>query len=172
MAVGALVGEPTYAADLNLLLPTVVVKPTATARNTTTTVAIDPDLQISLLTGTYAIRLLLFWNCVTTSTQGLKTQWLMSSGAVTTFTRGCLGPNDAAHTPDSQAIVNIGAFNNNVDCSYLQLLTGNWSAVREESYNVVVTSAGTLGLYWAQKVSSANNTSVNGGSAFEVRQIA
>lgn len=174
MAVGALVGEPTYASDLNLLLPTVVVKPSVTPRTSTTTYAVDPDLSgIPLGLGTYSIRLLLFWNA-TTGFSTLKTQWRMTTGAWTAFTRGIIGPNtpSTGAVPGAQTTITTAAANDSADSIYQLAASTSWATVREESHNIVVTTAGTMGLYWAQNASSTNATSVQGGSAFHIQQIA
>lgn len=167
------VGDLVTADLLTSMQPGIVVKPSATARSTTTTPAADPDLAaITLGVGTWEVELTLFFNCATTATQGIRTQWGFS-GSWNTPVRWTLGPGaTGTANATSSDVVNLGGATTAANNIYAVAAGATYACVREVCYTVVVTIAGDLSLLWSQNVSSANATTVQGGSAFKVRQIA
>src|SRR4051812_23652756 len=90
------VGDLVTADLLTSMLPGTVVKLVQTSRNTTTSLAADPDLSsITLGVGSWEVELILQWSQNTTATQKIKTQWGFS-GTWNTPVRACLGPGDIA----------------------------------------------------------------------------
>lgn len=172
--VAFLTGQRITADRLNAMQPSIYYKSGSTSRNTTTTYAIDPDLQgIPLAVGTYKVSLLLLWNCGSGTAPGLKTQWRVGGGgAWNSFNRAVTGPGQSnATSPTVMTQVNDSTAADNADSTYQQTPNVPYAVVREEVRQLIVTTAGTLNLYWAQVVSSAANTTVQPGSAFEVQQL-
>jgi hypothetical protein len=170
MTLGPQVGDPTYAADVLPLLPRVALGG-GTSRNSTTTLAIDPDLQMTLGVGTYIVKVLLLYSCTLTSI-GISTQWRMQSGAMNTPIRCVRGPATTGAGAAAQTIVNTASYAVNASAPYIQSAGGAWGTIEEECPNIVVSTAGVFGLYWAPSSSSGNNVNVQPGSSLIVQQIA
>lgn len=170
MTVGAQVGNPTYAADVNLLLPRIALG-SGTSRNSTTTLAIDPDLQMTLDVGTYLVEVSLLYSCTTTSI-GINTQWRMSTGVMNTPIRHVNGPATTGTGAATQTTINTASYAANVSAPFIQSAGGAWGTIHEWCNNLVVTTAGTFGLYWAPASNSANNCNVQAGSSLKIQQIA
>ncbi len=155
-------------------MPVTYTKSASTARNTTTTLADDPELQgIALAVGTYEIELLLFYTQTTTNTQDLKTRWAFS-GTWNNSDRVISGISTAS-TASANATTEVnmaGTQASGQDAIYGGPATVIYNSAREISRNVVLTVAGNLSLQWAQNASSGNNTTVHGGTCFNIRKIA
>lgn len=166
-------GDIIYASDVAALRPTVVTKPALTSRSSTTTYQVDPDLQnITLGVGTWVIKLLLFWTSGSGTNPGIKTQWSFS-GTWNNPSRALIGPSaNGTVSPTVASLMNTSASASNGDASYSQSANAVFAAVREETFNAVVTASGQLGLLWAQNVSSTAATNVQAGTSFEILQIA
>ena len=162
-----------WTADLaQSMVPKYYVKPSAESRNTTTTLADDTDLaSIALAVGTYEIELLGFFHLTTTTTQKIKTQWAFS-GTWNAPVRHIIGPGSAQTAATTDATeTNVRASQTSVDATYDCAVSTAFSCFREWTCNAVVTVAGNLSLKWAQSASSANNTTLDPGTTFRVRQI-
>lgn len=170
-------GGIIFAADINDAFPTVVTKPSNTARSSTTTITDDPDLSgIALSVGTWEIELLLFWfTGTTTATQAVKTRWAFTGAwNGTTGFRHCLGAgaSNTAATTSADTLATRGVTLDSQDAVYQANVSTAFTASRELSRNVIVTTPGSLSLQWAQNASSANATTVAAASTFTYRQIA
>lgn len=169
------IGQRLTADTLNTLagyLPVTYTKAATTNRNTTTTHAADPELTgIPLAIGVYHIELTLFWIQATTNTQKIKTQWAFT-GTWNTPVRAIIGTGTGNTASwDATTLTSFGGRTTATDATYNGLLGGQFLVAREVVYNVTVTVAGNLSLTWAQSASSANNTSVCSGTAFEIRKV-
>lgn len=154
-------------------LPVSYTKGTLTARNTTTTLADDPELKgIALGVGTWAVRLLGFFTLTTTTAQKLKTRWSFT-GTWNSPVRGCMGAGFAQTAGPAAATESTfsGYTSDAQDAIYDQAAGGTFGVFSEEALNVVVTVAGTLSLQWAQSASSGNNTTVQAGTGFTIRKV-
>lgn len=158
------------------LSPQVYTKASTTDRNsggTGTTYTIDPELQgIPLEIGTYDVLLIAFFTLATTNTQKIKTQWRFT-GTWNTPIRHCIGPG-SANVAGPSAITDVtmqGYVADSGDATYDLIAGGTFGCFQEQAFNVTVTVAGTMGLYWAQSAASANNTSLKAGTAFRVRKL-
>lgn len=166
------VGDLVTADLLQSMVPKYYIKASVESRNTTTTLANDSDLvSIALAVGTYEIELLGFFTLSTTTAQKIKTQWAFT-GTWSAPVRSIVGPGSAqvALTTDATE-TNLRASATNVDATYDASTSTAFSCFREWTSNAVVTVAGNLSLQWAQSASSGNNTNLQAGTAFRVRQI-
>lgn len=165
-----------WTADLaQSMVPKYYIKPSAESRNsggTGTTLTDDSDLQgIALAVGTWEIELLGFFHLTTTATQKIKTQWAFS-GTWSTPVRNIVGPGSAQTAATTDATeTNLQAQATNTNAVYDCSVTTAFSSFREWTCNAVVTVAGNLSLQWAQNAASANNTTLDPGTTFRVRQI-
>lgn len=139
------------------------VKAATTSRNSTVTLANDPDLTGFALaaSATYRVDLYLPLQCATTTTQGFKFG-LGYTGTSVSSPLGSTGiVNGAANTV---ALVGTGLAFANVSTSALQdflLVSGVFAT----------TTAGTLSLQWSQTNSSANNTNLLAGAYMTVTRL-
>lgn len=167
------VGDLVTADLLQSMVPKYYIKPSGESRNTTTTLADDSDLQgIALGVGTWEIELLLFYTQSTTNTQDLKTRWAFT-GTWNNPDRNIMGiGNSSTASANVSTEVNMaGSQAAGQDAIYGGPASSVFNSAREWTANCVVTVAGNLSLQWAQNASSANNTTVQGNTAFRVRQI-
>jgi len=167
------VGDLVTADLLQSMVHKYYIKPSLEARNTTTTLADDTDLQgIPLAVGTWEIELLLFYTQTTTNTQDLKTRWAFS-GTWNNPDRNIMGiGNSSTAAANVSTEVNMAASQAaGQDAIYGGPASVIFNSAREWTANCVVTVAGNLSLQWAQNASSGNNTTVQGNTAFRVRQI-
>lgn len=166
------VGDLVTADLLQSMVPKYYIKPSNESRNTTTTLADDTDLQgIALAVGTWEVELLGFWHQVTTNTQKIKTQWAFS-GTWNTPIRNIVGAGSTQTAASNVAdTVNVQAAGSGSDSIYDVAIGTSFTSFREWSCNVVVTVAGNLSLQWAQVASSGNNTNLDAGTTFRIRQI-
>lgn len=171
MSFGA--GQIVEEADMQGRFPSVYTKPSSTARNTTTTLANDPDLAgIPLTEGIWIARLILFYT-VANTTPKLKTRWAFT-GTWDTFIRLCHGPgstNTAA--PDAATPSTFRGYSADTqDAVYNSSTSSAYSAVVEEASYIRVTAEGDLSLQWAQQTSNGSNVTVQPGSTFSVQKVA
>jgi hypothetical protein len=158
---------------LEAYIPKTYIKTTATSRTSTTTYAIDPDLQnIPLDVGSYEIELIGFVTFGTT-TPSLKTQWRFTGTWAGTNgpDRVVSGPNSTAAANAATAMYTRGAQAAGQDAIYNSADTVLFTSFREISRNVQVSAAGTLALYWAQVTSAGGAVAVQGGTAFNIRKL-
>jgi hypothetical protein len=155
-------------------MPITYTKAVSTSRNTTTTLADDPELAgIPLSVGTWEVELMLHYT-VASTTPKLKTRWAFTGtwntgGAI----RNVLGPSTINVAAPSQVTeMNSQGFTTDTqDAVYDSSTSSAYSAARELSRDVVVTVAGNLSLQWAQSVSNASNVTVQATSCFTIRKI-
>lgn len=167
------VGDIVTADLLDSMLPKTYFKASGTSRNTTTTLADDPELTgIPLAAGIYLIDFYGFMTQDTTTTQKFKGRWGFS-GTWNNPDRNVVGPGAAqTATPASATESNYaGAQASGQDVVISALNTSVWASWRETAVNVVVTVAGNLSYQWAQNSSSANNVTLQAESGFIVRRI-
>lgn len=169
--------------SLESYIPKTYTKSTSTARTSTTTYTIDPDLQlIPLEIGVYDIELLLFFTLANaggaTGPASLKTQWRFTGTWAGTNgpDRAVAGPNNTvAASPPNIKITSANFSANQAsgqDAIYMADGIGTlFGSARETSMNVQVTAAGNLALYWAQNVSDSDATTIQGGTSFRVRKV-
>lgn len=159
--------------SLEAYIPKTYIKSTATARSSTTTYTIDPDLQlIPLDVGTYEIELVGFVTFAGTTPQ-LKTQWRFTGTWA-----GSNGPDRAVSGPNSTAAASAASATNfqgyqaaGQDATYNANNGVLFASFREISRSVQVSVAGNLALYWAQVTSNASAVTIQGGTAFNVRKL-
>lgn len=161
----------------NSLLPRYYIKANSTSRNTTTTVAADTGTGqllagIPLEIGSYEVELVAYFTLTTTGTQGIRTRWGFT-GTLANPVRNCLGPGDSGSGPAVNATLMCQGFQaTGQDASYFTASSAGYSSFREICTGMIVTVAGNLSLNWAQSVSSANNTNLQGGSYFRITRYA
>lgn len=137
---------------------TSAVKASDTARLSTTTLANDPDLQLTLLTGQYDYELFMLFDSVAAGA-GFKFQ---SDGTAAdsrgTSPAGATGfVNAAAYGPKLESFVG-GAL------SYATVGTAANSNQVSYKGSLLITTPGTFGVQWAQVASTASNTTLRAGS--------
>jgi len=167
------VGTDVSATNLALCVPDIYTKASALSR-VNNTLSNDPELvSIPLGVGTWHIKLLLFWCTDTSATPDFKTRWVITTGTWNNPLRARFGPgsgNTAA--PNAVTPLQCGPTAAGSDAVYGTAAGTTFYNATEESYNVVVTVAGTLSLQWAQNTTDATNTTIQAGTTFELRQIA
>jgi hypothetical protein len=145
-------------------VPLAVTKPSDTARNTTTTVTNDPDLQISAASGAqYWLHGTIEYKGTTNGNSDIKFQINAPAGAtgfvnITYITLAGL----AGSTDNMQVNVNHTAGTNG---------TAN---IEPLTFSGVITLAGTAGIVafaWAQNTSNGTNTTVLAGSALIAQRV-
>lgn len=149
---------------------TTVVKGSSTARNTTTTLAADPDLQFTPGSGTFAISFCIQLQGVTTGTQGIKLAFNRTSiGSDFFMWSGSTHVNNAAGTFAAQTVGGPGSTNDQITFSTITVSSGRDYIIGSG----VLTASGsiTYALEWAQNSSSGNDTRVLGGSWIRYERI-
>ena len=144
----------------------VAVKATDTARLSTTTLTVDPDLQVGLYTGQYEYELFLLFDSVAAGA-GFKFQ---STGTAV----------DSRGTSPAVAdgLVNAGAYGPKLESfvgapiSYATVGTASDSNGVLYKGSLLVNTAGTFGIAWAQAASTASNTTLRAGSYLNCNLLA
>jgi hypothetical protein len=150
---------------------TTIVKASTTSRNTTTSLAADPDLQFTPGSGTFAISFCLQFQGVTTGTQGIKLAFNRTTLGSDFFMWG--GSSHANNAPGTFAAQTAGGPGSTND--QLTFSTISVSSARDYLLGSgVLTASGsvTYALEWAQNSSSGNDTRLLGGSWIRYEQIA
>lgn len=146
------------------------VKSATTSRNTTTTLANDPDLTIALLAAaTFSFEICAFCNGTTTGTQGIAANVNYSAGFTAAGSNASvlLTPTPSFFVSAVQSTVTgsggiqIGTI----------VVAGAGASILLLKGSLVATAAGTIAFAWAQSSSSANNTNVLQGSYMTVTQL-
>jgi len=168
-----LAGQRITSTMLRDMLPEVIVKPSTTARASTTTLANDPDLQMTLSANAmYFVEFEIL--AAATNTADFKTEWTVPSGS--TGLKAVLGPSSSASTQSTAdpTTVRMGCHQFGTDIVYAGVRDDNSLAFYCREWGVVTTSStgGTLALAWAQGTSNATATQVFGGSVMRVRRVA
>jgi hypothetical protein len=167
-----LVLGPVAVAPVGFTSRVAAVKPASTGRNSTTTLAADPDITgIRLGVGTWRV---VIEGGLAGGSGGVavKTQWSFS-GTWSNPTRWCDGPTSGNTTAGNGNISRQHtAYAAGTNCIY-GLGTGAASCgFREWSSQVEVTVAGDFSLQWAPNASNGNNNFVALGTTCLVQRVA
>jgi hypothetical protein len=133
------------------------IKTGSTARSSTTTVSADPDLVVSdLINGSYYK---IFG----------QIRWTDNGGGAANGIRLTFDSGSDKFVPIMLYIQGRTAFsptisNNTGDATFEALLTNNEEIIEFSGIVRIDGAATSIGLYWAQKTSSATNTTINFGS--------
>jgi hypothetical protein len=143
----------------------VTTKPAATSRASTVTPALDPDLQSAVLPGTYV-----FDVTGAAGVNGAASGLIIAVGGTATFTV----PNGGVVTALTSTAMTVQQWGNGVGTTAVALGT-NSSAYANIGFTartvVVVTAAGTIGLSWAQSVSSASASTLLARSSLMLTRV-
>jgi hypothetical protein len=160
------VGDVLSAADLNLwTVPLVVIKPADTARNSTTTLAADPDLVLALAANsTYQISGVILYDGPSAGASDLKWDFQIPTGAS--------GQVFLPHQNLSGAFA--GAYANNWTDNGTANTTGVGTIMVLGVQGILQTagSSGNLTFRCAQNTSSGTNDHVKAQSHLAARRIA
>lgn len=153
------------------MLPDMIQKLTSTDRNSTTTLADDPDLTTTLEANARYFVEFEIWYAATVASGGIKTAWTVPSGV--TGNRSALGLADSVSStvPEGAGRFGTHAYTTAVAYGDRQSST-NLIVVKECSTVTTSSSSGTLALQWAQNVSDAANCRVAAGSLIRVTRLA
>lgn len=157
------------AATIQAFAPDIYVKQTnGPSRTSTTTQTNDAELAgIALAIGTYKVDVLLF---AVGTTGDLSTSWGFT-GTMSGIRR-CYGPGPATELQSrTDAPMQLTGFQLASVCSYGLNDATTPAVIQESSYNVNVTVAGSFAVRWSQQTSDATATSIQAGSAVEIRRI-
>lgn len=168
----AIAGGDDITADLLVsMLPLFAVKSSATTRTSTTTLANDPELSITLAANAkYAVEMWLFYAAI--NAEKFKTAWTVPAGV--TGTRGTHGPGSSANQASMDNVsVRMGAhlYTTAVTYGTRDDNTGTCLAV-EKSILITGASSGTLALQWAQGTSGSTGSILYDGSYMRVTRLA
>lgn len=163
-------GDELTADLLMSMLPRIISKSVDEGRDTTTTLANDSELLMTLeANATYFVEFYL--NCAALDAAKIKTAWSVPAGA--TGSRNVLGPGSTANQASMDNVsmragthtfttsVTYGTRNSAVNGFYVQ-----------ETAVVVTSSSGTCALQWAQDASNATDTTIYARSLMRVTRIA
>lgn len=145
---------------------TSAVKAGDTSRLSTTTLAADPDLSLTLLTGQYDYELFMLFDCVAAGA-GFK----FSSTGTAVDSRGTSPAvadglvNAAAYGPKLESFVG-GTI------AYATVGTATDSNGVLYKGSLLITTPGTFGIQWAQNSSTASNTTLRAGSYLTANLLA
>jgi len=134
------------------------VKAADTARQSTTTLTADPDLSLTLLTGQYSYELFMLFDSVAAGA-GFKFQSV-----------GTAVDSRATSPASATGFVNAAAYGPKLESfvggtiSYATVGTASDSNQVLYKGSLLVTTAGTFGVEWAQVSSTASNTTLRAGS--------
>ena len=166
-------GRPFRPSDINDWAPVSAVKAALTGRNTTTTISADPDLSIALLAGaTYRFTA----DLLLSSAVNASGDWrgAMAWTGTATVTYGCIGLTTAIASGASADVLTSPTTRLDTTSPGSEYLTGcSVSGMLVQFIGrIVCTTAVTLTLHWAQRVSNANDTRVLEGSLLTAFRIA
>lgn len=149
-------------------IPITVTKSATEARSSTTTVAPDSELAVTLTPGTWDVTVKANYNVTAAGPQGIRTSWSLGAGLALGGFRMCQGPEAASTNRDST----LSKWANTTAPAMVQYGAGTNFAYFEEWAEVVATSSATLAFQWAQIISSANACQVGQGSYIRAIRIA
>jgi hypothetical protein len=142
-------------------------KSVSTSRASTTTMAADPHLMLTVSPGTYKLDAFLMYDGDPAA--DLKLGWTAPAGTTGAWWPG--GPDSSmtalAWEPRWGVVSDVGTSTLPVGAQGAGVIV----ACRPVG-TVVITTAGTFALMWAQQVSSATPTVLRGQSTLELRRIA
>lgn len=164
-------GQRLNASLLSSMLPEIIVKTSTTERASTTTFAIDPDLQFEGEAGaTYLVEFNLI--AAALAAADIKTQWAEPGDA--SGLRSVLGPGSSAADSAADNITmraGIHVFSTSITYNGVRNSNANGFVIQEWSV-ITMTTGGTVGLNWAQVTSNATGTRVYAGSWMRVTRLA
>ncbi len=137
---------------------TSAVKAADTQRLSTTTLTADPDLSVTLLTGQYSYELFMLFDSVAAGA-GFKFQ-----------SNGTAVDSRATSPADATGLVNAAAYGPKLESfvgatiAYATVGTTTDSNGVLYKGSLLITTAGTFGISWAQNSSTASNTTLRAGS--------
>lgn len=160
---------------LGAMVPNYAIKAADTTRASTVTPTADPDLITDTLTagGVYYVRFCVRFAALTAA--GLRTAWNVPTG--TTGNKSVMGPGQTNAANATDAIVldlRWAVHGYATNCLYTdpRNSTTNQTFVVEEAMVAVGSTAGTVGLTWAQNVTNATGSIVNNNSYVMWQQVA
>lgn len=161
-------GQRITSAFLSSLLPLEAYKASDTTRASTTTVAADPDLVLSLEAGAiYYVEIFIHYSA--SSSELLKTQWSAPSGA--TGVRSGWGAASSVASSNPDGVGRWGVHGFTTDVVYGTRTSSANQSMAWETGQVATVSAGTLALSWAQNTSGATGVRVASGSFMRAKRV-
>lgn len=148
-----------------------VLKPSDTARTSTTTVADDPHLTTTVVAnGVYFVRFVIFATTADPAGTDIKTAWNVPAGS--TGLKMMHGPGDTA-ADFSSGNNTKGRFSGRQYATTGNYQTeGNAVAILEESIITIGGTAGNVAYQWAQTVSDTDAVTVLASSYMQIRRLA
>lgn len=163
-------GDPITAANLNYTQGQVIVKTSGTQRASTTTLADDPDLTVTLdANATYFVEAWLHF--VSPTTEGIKTAWTTPSGASGNRLAFGEGSTQSASNADNVS-GRFGVHGFGTSVTYGDRASNTTQCAAIETAIVTTSSSGTLAVQWAQATSGANAAEMSAGSCLRVKRVA
>lgn len=160
-------GDELTSELLMSMIPQTAYKVSGTIRQSTTTLADDPDLTMTLEAN--AVYFVEFFIQYSSNATSIKTAWTVPSGA--SGIRGFIGLGSSATAADNisaridaASFTSAATFGDKTSVSSVCYLT--------ETSVVTTSSGGTLAYQWAQLASTAEDTQVRAGSFMRVTRIA
>lgn len=163
-------GQRITADLLTDMLPLVVVKTSPTDR-TNTTLTIDPDLQFDGAAGaTYLVEFNILPAALLAA--DFVTEWSVPSDA--SGFKSVLGPSSTANNGSADNVtMRCGVHNFGTDITYSGVRDSGSAAFVVQEWSVItLTSAGTVGIAWAQGTTNATAARMGTGSYMRVTRIA
>jgi hypothetical protein len=165
-------GQRATSTLLSEMIPTIVVKASTTERASTTTLTLDPELQFSAVAnGVYLVEFNLLPGA--TLAADFTTEWSVPSGA--SGFKTVIGPGSSASDGDADNInMRCGTHQFGTDVTYSGVRNDNGNAVVVYEAGIVTigSTAGTVGIAWAQEASQATATKLWTGSYMIVQRLA
>ena len=155
---------------LDSMLPLFEIKSGSTTRASTTTLADDPDLVLSLpAASTWEVEIWVQYAGLDTA--NIQTAWDAPSDA--TGLRQVLGPaSNAVNTNADQISMRAGVHGFSTSVTYGCARNSTNQQGFFERGLVTMNSAGNIALQWAQATSNATATQVDGGSIIRAWRLA
>jgi hypothetical protein len=141
-------------------------KTVSTPRASTTTVAVDPHLALTVVPGIYKLDAFLMYDG--DAAADMKLGWSAPAGTTGAWWPGAMDSSGAAFA----SLPRWGALSDTTSTLNVGTIGANTIVVCRPVGTVVVTTAGTFALQWAQGASSATSTILRGQSTLELRRIA
>jgi hypothetical protein len=168
----AIAGGDDITADLLAsMLPMFTVKSSATTRTSTTTLADDPELTLTLAANAkYFVELFLCYGAI--NAEKFKTAWKVPSGV--TGTRFVMGPGSSANQGSMDNVsMRAGAHLFTTAVTYGTRDDNTGGCLAEEKAVIITgASSGTFALQWAQATSGSTGTSLFESSFMRVTRLA
>lgn len=165
------VGDLVTADLLDSMQPVYVAKGSDEARTSTTTLADDAELIITLAaSATYYVQMEV--GCSADAAGDIKTAWNLSAGIDTTGGRRVEGPGSTSNDANSDNVTTrwgIHGFTTSI--TYGARTGAAGMHIRETAY-VTTSTGGTITLQWAQATSSLTATTVSARSFIRAERIA